>query len=151
MSKKTVNILIKLAIIIQAIAVALGVIVTAFQKILVPALYQTAIDNVFILSPELIFMGLLTGIYALFFVIYNKNTEGKVSVLVLIIVAALFLMMRGIVITLGQLFYINYGMIAVSMYAALTNIIRLVFSVLGVPAAILFFISAGSYLTDRNR
>ena len=151
MSKKTVNILIKIALIIQVIAVVLEIGITAFQKILIPALHHISFESVVVLPPDLILTGLIAGAYALFCVIYNKNREERVSVLVLTIVVSLFIMLRGRVITFGTIFYSKFGNEAVGWYSFLTSLINSVYMTLGIPAAILFFISAGSYLTDKNK
>jgi hypothetical protein len=146
MNKGKIKTLAMIAMILQAIAVVLGLGIVVLQKTLVSALMVKISDSMSPVIPvTLFFMALQLIIYIVFYCI-SQNEENGSRVIVLIIVSIILSVLSVFGSAIGSFYYSRVGLEIVAIYSSVTTLVSYANTLFGIPAAPLFYIACGQYI-----
>ena len=145
MNKGSIKVLATIAVILQALTAAAGVVIVVLQKTVLRAFMNMPSDSMVTVFPlTLVFVFVQLIIYIAFFSISQKEGS-RVMAFILIIFSVILAVVSVFGNMLASIFYSRQGVAAVGGYSGITTLISYVNTLFGVPANALFYIACGRY------
>ena len=151
MNNKNIKILIRIALILQALNVVVGLGIVVLQKTLVSKFMIRTLDSAGMVFPvTLVFMVFQLIIYIAFYRISQKEGN-SISVIVLIIISIVLSIISVVGNSVVTILYSRLvGVEAVAVYSSVTTLVSYSNVIFGIPAAPLFYIACGQYTAKKQ-